>query len=283
MAVAETLAPTRAIARRTRGATRGPITRLMSPHDFGEILKPFVFLDAFDNHGKAGRGFALHPHSGIATITYLIEGSSPHENSTGADAGVLEAGGIEYMRAGGGVWHGGGSSPANPPRTRGYQLWLSLPPETELAASVSKSLTPDEVPAAGPARVLLGTYAGATSPVTPPSPLNYLAVTLKKGERWTYTPPAGHTVLWVATARGRLSAGDEIGEGELAAFAPGTAPLEFTALSDAEFMLGSAVPHKHDLVLGYYSVHTSPASLAKGEANIAAIQRDLQQQGKLPA
>src|SRR3982074_3231234 len=56
----------RAIVRRTRGQTHGPVTRLMSPFDFGEILKPFVFLDLFDHEGAPLNG-PLHPHSGIAT------------------------------------------------------------------------------------------------------------------------------------------------------------------------------------------------------------------------
>jgi redox-sensitive bicupin YhaK (pirin superfamily) len=60
------------IARRTRGQTHGPVTRLMSPSDFGQLLKPFVFLDLFDNHGKPFSGFGLHPHSGIATLTYVM-------------------------------------------------------------------------------------------------------------------------------------------------------------------------------------------------------------------
>jgi len=46
----------RAIVRRTRGRTHGPITRLMSPSDFGEILKPFVFLDLFDHEGRRSTG-----------------------------------------------------------------------------------------------------------------------------------------------------------------------------------------------------------------------------------
>ena len=47
-----TQSPVSRIARRTRGQSHGPITRLMSPSDFGRLLKPFVFLDLFDNQGK---------------------------------------------------------------------------------------------------------------------------------------------------------------------------------------------------------------------------------------
>ena len=60
---------TRAIIRRTRAQAHRPLTRLMSPSDFGEILKPFVFLDLFDHEGAPFNG-PLHPHSGIATLRW---------------------------------------------------------------------------------------------------------------------------------------------------------------------------------------------------------------------
>src|SRR5258708_7246860 len=94
------------IARRTRGQSHGPITRLMSPSDFGRLLKPFVFLDLIDNQGKPFSGFGLHPHSGIATVTYVAEGSVRYEDTNGA-TGLLRAGGLEWRRAGRGGWQGG--------------------------------------------------------------------------------------------------------------------------------------------------------------------------------
>jgi redox-sensitive bicupin YhaK (pirin superfamily) len=78
----------RQIVHRTRGHRHGPITRLMSPSDLGQSLKPFVFLDLFDNAGSLLSGFGLHPHSGIATLTYLLEGSVRYEDTTGA-TGIL--------------------------------------------------------------------------------------------------------------------------------------------------------------------------------------------------
>ena len=84
----------RKIVRRTRGNRHGPITRLMSPGDLGQLLKPFVFLDLFDMDTASFPGIGLHPHSGIATVTYLFEGSVRYEDSTGA-TGVLPAGGVE--------------------------------------------------------------------------------------------------------------------------------------------------------------------------------------------
>ena len=268
----------RPIIHRTSGQTHGPITRLASPGDLGKLLKPFVFVDLFDNGGREFRGFGLHPHSGIATLTYMAEGSTSYEDTNGA-RGLLTAGGVEWMRAGHGVGHGGGAGA--PGRARGFQLWVALPPHLELGPSVSLYQGSDEVPMAGPACVLLGSHDGATSAIESPAEINYLAVRLAAGERWRYTPPVGHEVLWIALGNGVVRTPDRVGRGELAVFAPGQAAVEFVAEADTEFMLGSAVPHPHDLVLGYYSVHTSAEALAKGERRIREIRAELARQGRL--
>jgi redox-sensitive bicupin YhaK (pirin superfamily) len=120
--------------------------------------------------------------------------------------------------------------------------------------------------------VLLGRYGSASSAITTPSPINYLAVRLKAGERWRYEPPTGHTVLWTAITSGVVSVPDKLRQGDLAAFERSSQGVEFHALTDTALVLGSAAPHEHDLVLGYYSVHTSPAALRDGEAHIASIR-----------
>src|SRR6202166_4756014 len=276
----ETLAvPTsvRSITRRTHGQNHGLATRLMSPSDFGEILKPFVFLDLFDHEGGPFNG-ALHPHSGIATLTYVAERAVSYIDPDNV-RGTLPAGGVEWMQAGRGMWHGGGLDKAG--RTHGFQLWIALPPELELGPTVSIYQAREDVPQDGPARVLLGSYGSASNAIAPPSPINYLAVRLKAGERWRYEPPTDHTVLWVAIASGVLSAPDELRRGDLAAFEPSSKAVEFEALTDTEFVLGSAAPHEHDLVLGYYSVHTSPDALRDAEAHISSIKKRLVQEGRL--
>ena len=267
----------RAIVQRTRGLRHGPVTRLMSPSDFGEILKPFVFLDLFDHEGAPFNG-ALHPHSGIATLSYLAEGAVSYIDPDNV-RGTLPAGGVEWMQAGRGMWHGGGIDKAG--RTRGFQLWIALPPELELGPTISIYQPPEDVAKDGPARVLLGTYGSASSAIASPSPINYLAVRLEAGERWRYEPPNGHTVLWAALASGSLSVPDELRHGDLAAFESSSEAVEFEALTDTEFVLGSAAPHEHDLVLGYYSVHTSQDALRNGEAHISLIKKRLVQEGRL--
>jgi redox-sensitive bicupin YhaK (pirin superfamily) len=269
--------PVRQITRRTRSQTHGPITRLMSPSDFGEILKPFVFLDRFDHEGAPFNG-PLHPHSGIATVTYVLEGAVSFIDPDNV-RGTLSAGGVEWMRAGRGMWHGGGLDRAG--RTRGFQLWIALPPELELGPTISIYQAGEDVPQDGPARILLGSYGLASSAIVSPSPINYLAVRLKAGERWRYEPPAGHTVLWTAVASGTVLVPGELRHGDLAAFEPSSKAVEFEAVTDAEFVLGSAVRHNYDLVLGSHSVHTTPAALRDAQAHLSAIRTRLVQEGRL--
>ena len=272
----------RAIVYRTRGSQHGPITRLVSPGDLGEFLKPFVFLDLFGFDTSGGRkGFGMHPHSGIATLTWLIEGDTLYEDTTG-EQGVLPAGGVEWMRAGNGVWHDGAPAP-DTKRVQGFQLWVALPASEENAPAQSIYLAPSQVPREGPARVLLGRLGAAQSPIPAPAPMNYLAVQLKDGEHWRYTPPAGHTVGWIAVDAGRLDAGDgePVAAGELAVFEESGAAIDFVAQGDASFVLGSAAKHPHELVMGHYSVHTSQAALDQGEAEIRRIGARLREQGRL--
>src|SRR5258708_22432068 len=96
----------------------------MSPSDFGEILKPFVFLDLFDHEGAPFNG-ALHPHSGIATITYVAEGAVSYIDPDDA-RGTLPAGGVEWMQAGRGMWRRRG--PHKGRRTRRVQPSVALAP-----------------------------------------------------------------------------------------------------------------------------------------------------------
>jgi redox-sensitive bicupin YhaK (pirin superfamily) len=269
----------RPIVYRTRGRAHGPVTRLVSPSGTGERIKPFVFLDYFDAPAARGPSFGIHPHSGIATITLLLEGGVRYEDTTGK-AGVLPAGGVEWMRAGGGVWHDGAPLPGA--NLRGLQLWIALPPTEELAPAESHYVSPQNVPQAGPVRVILGSYGDATSPIPAPAGITYLYVRLKDGASWEYRPPAGQRVAWAYSLDGSVQAeGEPVPKNELAVFEEGESALRFEARGDTAFVLGSAVKHPHDLVLGYYSVHTRPEALEAGEAEIRRIGERLRASGRL--
>jgi redox-sensitive bicupin YhaK (pirin superfamily) len=261
--------PTRRIVHRTRGKRHGPVTRLMSPGDLGQLVKPFVFLDLAEADSLGG-GFKAHPHSGIATHTTLLKGATGYADSTG-ESGTLAGGSVEWMRAGAGVWHTG--LPAENSPLLGYQLWLALPAELELTPPESRYLGAETIQAVGPARVLLGQYQGRTSPIELPMSLAYLHVRLSDGERWTYHPQPDHDVAWLALNSGRAHVGDVVLEREMAVFEDGPAPIEILAEGAVELVIASAARHPHPLVLGYYSVHTSEAALAIGEANIVELGR----------
>ena len=240
----------------------------MSPGDVGELVKPFVFLDLFEMQEFRGPGFAAHPHSGIATHTTLLEGTFDYGDSTGK-TGVMPADSVEWMQAGGGVWHWG--SPRQNIPVRGYQLWVALPPKLELEPVRSQYVEARSIPSDGKARVLLGSYGAMESPVLYREPLTYLHVKLEPNDVWTYTPPELHDVAWIAVSRGKLHVSGAVIEREMVVFEEGTGAIQFRAEGAAELVIGSAIKHPHPLVCGNYSVHTAADALARGEAGIEVI------------
>jgi redox-sensitive bicupin YhaK (pirin superfamily) len=269
-AVLKARVATRTVALRTRGKRHGAITRLVSPSDIGELIKPFVFLDLFDISAASAPNFGWHPHSGIATLTVLHEGAIEYQETTGVK-GILAAGGIEWMRAGGGVWHTGAALQ----QAKGFQLWIALPEELENAPSQSHYLPADQVAGEKPARIILGSYGRATSVIASPAGLNYLDVQLAAGERWTYEPPINHDVAWLAVSEGILRTPDPVHVGEFVAFEESNGAIFIQADTASRFVLGSAPKHPHDLVLGHYSVHTTRAALFAGESEIKRIGNQL--------
>jgi redox-sensitive bicupin YhaK (pirin superfamily) len=275
-AVLHTSLASRAIVVRTRGRRHGPVTRLVSPSDIGELIKPFVFLDLFDIAATSAPNFGWHPHSGIATLTLLHEGAIEYQETTGAK-GVLPAGGVEWMRAGRGVWHTGAALQP----TKGFQLWIALPADLENAPCQSHYLGAEEVAEEGPVRVILGSYGQVKSAINAPQNIDYLDVRLAAGERWIYEPPSNHEVAWLAVSQGDLRTPEPVAAGEMVVFEESNGALVIQAESPSRFVFGSAAKHPHDLVLGHYSVHTTPAALVAGESEIRRIGNQFAHAGLL--
>src|SRR3954466_4765212 len=102
----------RRVIRLVTGRRHGPITRLVSPSDIGQLIKPFVFLD-YAEVPPSEAMFGIHPHSGIATLTVVLSGEMVYEDTTGK-SGHVSACAAEWMKAGGGVWldrHATGRAP----------------------------------------------------------------------------------------------------------------------------------------------------------------------------
>ena len=91
-----------------------------------EDFDPFLMLDSFDSRHPEDyvKGFPLHPHRGIETVTYLVQGEIIHKDSLG-NAGVIRDGGTQWMTAGSGILHE--EMPQASERMLGLQLWLNLP------------------------------------------------------------------------------------------------------------------------------------------------------------
>lgn len=264
-----TLAPARPIIHRTIGERQGFLTHLLHPGNGGELVKPFVALDLFEADTPAPRGFAPHPHSGIATHSTFLLGTAHYADSTGK-SGILEAGSVEWMQSGSGVWHGGQMGHGQP--FRGFQLWLSLPPELELAPAESLYLEAARIPNQGGVRLLLGSYRGMASEIAWPGPITYLHVRLHDGESWTYEPATDHDIAWLAVDQGALEATGAVLKREFAIYADGNGPIALRARGDAEFVIGSAARHPYPLVCAPTSIHTNIAALAKGRRHIAELQ-----------
>jgi hypothetical protein len=88
-----------------------------------------------------------------------------------------------------------------------------------------------------------------------------------------YETPPGHEVGWLAVSHGSVFGEGTFNAGDMIVFDKSDAAIPLQGGADgAIFVLGSAVPHPHDLVLGYYSVHTSEKALKAGDARIAEVR-----------
>ena len=94
---------------------------------------------------------------------------------------------------------------------------------------------------------------------------------LKDGETFDYSPPANHLVAWVFSQSGALKVSGEVLTREMAVFEESNGSLHFQADGDTAFLLGTAVKRLAPLMLGPYSVHTSPSALKAGTSRINEI------------
>ena len=277
------------------GSRHGPIARLISPdNEIGEQLKPFVFLDYLDADLKAGFGFGMHPHSGIATLTWQPDCDVQYEDTTGQN-GVLSAGGLEWMNAGGGAWHQ--ARLLGTGRIRGFQLWVTMPPRVENGDSFGQYVAPTDVARlgieGGEVQILLGQLArdlngfaeeGGTvvrSPIHAHQDMNYLVVQLQAGASWLYSPPAEHDVAFAVGFDGVPLIQGKPNDQELWVFDEhGDIRIQAPDVP-IRVLLGSAKRHSYPLVLGPSSVHTSVDALARGQAKIRDIGAQLRLAGRL--
>jgi redox-sensitive bicupin YhaK (pirin superfamily) len=267
----------RSISKRIYGRQHGPITRLISPDDVGELLKPFIFLDYFNAEITPGFGFPMHPHSGIATLTWQPGCDVQYQDTTGK-SGTLKAGGLEWMNAGGGAWHQGMLQGNG--RVTGFQLWVPMPPAIEDGHSLGQYVPPDEVPVVpivgGAVKVLLGSFESARSPITSHQDMNYFVVSLAPGQTWRYQPPIEHDIAFTFKFEGDGLIQGMPAEAELLVFEQGDGEIEISAAAvNITVLLGTAKKHPYPLILGTSSVHTNAQSLERSLEKIRQIGANL--------
>jgi len=179
---------------------------------------PFLLLDAFGSDDPADYlpGFPMHPHRGIETVTYLLEGSVRHGDSLGS-GGVIGPGDLQWMSAGSGIIHE--EMPLASPRgVHGLQLWVNLARSEKMNPPAYRGATAAEVPVlktpSGTVRVLAGSWGGVTGPISgvARSPV-YLDVELDAGATMELEAARGRTAFMYIIA-GALSTGSGAGAGK---------------------------------------------------------------------
>lgn len=158
--------------------------------DLMERMAPFCLFDRFHGAVPHNQNGGWHPHSGIATFTYMLQGGLTHRDTNGM-TGMIPEGGTQWLSAGKGLWHDGAFQVDTTGGVAGdLQLWLQLPPELESGEDYSHAIVvPEKIPTVGNAKVLIGEYKGVRSDFESPVDVIYLSVTLKADETWDFAPP----------------------------------------------------------------------------------------------
>jgi redox-sensitive bicupin YhaK (pirin superfamily) len=182
------------------------LVRRVLPAAARRSVGPFVFFDHFGPvtlPPDADSDVAAHPHIGLATVTYLFEGSFMHRDSLGT-VQAIRPGAINWMTAGRGVVHSErvpDDERGQPRRLHGLQLWVALPPaledtEPSFQHVAATDLPELALPGGVRVRVLVGEALGALSPVRTASPTLYLDIRLPAGAAWTLPPLAAEIGLY---------------------------------------------------------------------------------------
>jgi len=226
------------------------------------LFDPFLLFDHFAfNDPIEGpiAGFPTHPHRGIETVTYMLDGNTRHRDSLG-NLGVIGPGDVQWMTSGRGIMHE--EMPQRGPSglVVGFQLWVNLPAAEKMGQPRYQEVTADSIPTVEmdgvKVRVVAGEYGGVQGPVTQiaAKPL-YMDVTLEPGTVFILPVPEGHTaVAYLFEGKGYFG-GDGQEQGEfveavsMAVFGAGDrVQVQGGADSPARFMLIAGAPFEEPIV-----------------------------------
>ncbi len=211
---------------------------------------PFLLMDDFRNDDPADyiAGFPWHPHRGIETITYMLEGSAEHSDSLG-NSGVIHKGEVQWMTAGSGIIHQEMPKPDAEGRMYGFQLWTNLPQAHKMTPPRYRDLRAQDIPnlksAAGSVvKVISGEYQGIKGPVQDVyAQPHYLDISIPKHTRESIATLAGHTVFIYIYAGSMVVDGQKVANTQVVLFEDGDEILLETQDEACSFlfMMGKAL------------------------------------------
>lgn len=171
------------------------------PTPYLDYLDPFLLLDHFGSHDPRDylAGFPMHPHRGIETVTYILEGEVHHKDSLG-NSGKIGKGDVQWMTAGRGILHEE-MPKAKVGKMLGFQLWVNLPASLKMSPPRYQEIPSDTIPEIHgeeglKIRVIAGEYEGQRGPVTEiaANPL-YLDVALPQATSFSCPVDPSHTAF----------------------------------------------------------------------------------------
>ena len=222
-----------------------------------DYFDPFLMLDEFGSEDKDDYigGFPAHPHRGIETVTYMLEGEFEHEDSTGAK-GRMKSGDVQWMKTGSGIIHS--EMPAmSQGRLHGFQLWVNMPAKEKMSRpdyiyidSKKMQIFEDNDKIV---KVIAGKFENAEGPIIGHSvePV-YFDIELKKDKEFNYELPTTHN-SFLYLINGEIKIGekthDRVENSTLILLSKGE-QLKVTSLTKAKFLLISGKPIGEQIARG---------------------------------
>ncbi len=230
------------------------LRRSFGPH-VSNKFDPFLLFDhfAFNNPLEGPiKGFPTHPHRGIETVTYMLEGTVRHRDSLG-NSGTIAEGDVQWMTSGRGILHEEMPQRSINGNNYGFQLWVNLPAAQKMSQPRYQEVIADSIPVIEKdgvtIRLVAGEIDGIRGPVTEisASPL-YMDVKLGAGSRFSLPTPNGQTALaYVFEGTGEFA--NEIVEAvSMVVFQNDGDQLEVKTEAGVRFMLISGEPFKEPIV-----------------------------------
>ena len=218
-------------------------------------LDPFLLLDSFrsENPEDYKRGFPWHPHRGIETITYILDGDVDHQDSLG-NGGTISLGDVQWMTAGSGIIHQEMPKGDGKGLMAGFQLWANLPATAKMMAPRYREIKERGIPLVktsegATVRVICGQVGAVQGPVKEIviDPL-FLDVSLPSGKIFTHPVKAGHTAFaYVIEGEGCFDpeSGSAAAKADhLVFYGPGNGVIVSTETRSVRFLLVSGSPIK---------------------------------------